>query len=265
MIDERMEEQAALYVLGTLNEAESREFAATLASNAELQELVAKLSAVTTAMAGSVPMVEPPPQLRAKVLAQVAPKQKMVELPEPKPNIVFRLLAAAAGGLFLVCIFLLAYNMRISGIVSSQSDQIQHLNQIVESLQNRTNDLARAVAQLEETNRLTNLRVAMLASLVTNAPSTVAVSLWDGKSQDGVFLAENLKTLPEDEDYELWVIDENQTPVAAGVFHVDATGKVKMDFKPSRLVKTAGMFAVTQEIKGGVPSPTMKNMVLAGK
>jgi anti-sigma-K factor RskA len=80
-----------------------------------------------------------------------------------------------------------------------------------------------------------------------------------------VSLAENLKALPEDEDYELWVIDENQTPVAAGVFHVDANGKVKMDFKPSRLVKTAGMFAVTQEIKGGVPSPTMKNMVLAGK
>jgi len=36
-----------------------------------------------------------------------------------------------------------------------------------------------------------------------------------------------------------------------------------MEFKPSRLIKTAGQFAVTEEIKGGVASPTIKNMVLA--
>ena len=77
-------------------------------------------------------------------------------------------------------------------------------------------------------------------------------------------MAENLKPLASDRDYELWVIDETQTPVAAGVFQVDANGKIRMDFKPSRLVKTAGTFAVTEEVKGGVASPTVKNMVLAG-
>ena len=41
-------------------------------------------------------------------------------------------------------------------------------------------------------------------------------------------------------------------------------GKIRMEFKPARLIKTAGMFAVTEEAKGGVASPTMKNMVLAG-
>jgi anti-sigma-K factor RskA len=132
-------------------------------------------------------------------------------------------------------------------------------------LQSATNELRRTVLALQETNRLVNLRIAMLDSLVPDAPKTVAVTLWDNQKQDGVLVAENLKPLAPDQDYELWVIDENQHPVAAGVFHVDDTGKIKMDFKPSQLVKTAGMFAITTEAKGGVASPTMKNLVLAGK
>ena len=35
------------------------------------------------------------------------------------------------------------------------------------------------------------------------------------------------------------------------------------EFKPSRLIKTAGKFAVTEEVKGGVSSPTLSSMVLA--
>jgi anti-sigma-K factor RskA len=264
MIDERMEEQAALHVLGALNEAESREFAKALATDPELQALVAKLSTVTTAMSGVVPTVEPPPQLRAKVLAQVASPQKIVLLPERKFSFVPRLLWALTTCLGILLIALFAHDTRLRQTVGDQAEQIDKLNQLAQSLQSATNELRRAVLALQETNRLANLRVAMLNSLVADAPKTVAVSLWDNQRQDGVFVAENLKPLPADRDYELWVIDETQTPVAAGVFQVDADGKIRMDFKPTRLVKTAGTFAVTVEAKGGVSSPTVKNMVLAG-
>jgi anti-sigma-K factor RskA len=264
MIDERMEELASLHVLGALNEAESREFQAALAANAELREFVARLSVVTTAMSGAVPMVEPPPQLRAKVLSQVAPRQKIVSLPETKIDYLSRWLGALAACLAMVLVFVFAHDARMRKLVGDQADQINRLNQLAQSLQSATNELNLAVAQLQETNRLANLRVALLSSLVASAPKTVAVTLWDNQKQDGVFVAENLKPLASDRDYELWVIDETQTPVAAGVFQVDANGKIRMDFKPSRLVKTAGTFAVTEEVKGGVASPTVKNMVLAG-
>jgi anti-sigma-K factor RskA len=123
--------------------------------------------------------------------------------------------------------------------------------------------LQNTVLALEETNRLANLRIAMLNSLKKGEAKTMAVTLWDNQKQDGVFVAQNLQELPTDKDYELWVIDENQKPVAAGVFHVEANGSIRMEFKPSRLIKTAGKFAVTEEVKGGVDSPTIKNMVLA--
>ena len=264
MMDERMEEQASLYVLGALNESESREFEKALAADRELKEFVARLSAATAAMSGAVPRVEPPPQLRSKVLAQVAARQKIVAPGEPKVSLVssWPWALAACLGVFLMVVF--AQDMRFRQTVGDQAEQIDKLNQLAQSLQSATNELRRTVLALQETNRLVNLRVAMLNSLVADAPKTVAVSLWDNEHQDGVFVAENLKALPSDRDYELWVIDENQTPVAAGVFQVDANGKIRMEFKPARLIKTAGMFAVTEEAKGGVASPTMKNMVLAG-
>ena len=45
MIDERMEEQASLYVLGVLTPTEQQAFETALAKSAELQQLVAALHA----------------------------------------------------------------------------------------------------------------------------------------------------------------------------------------------------------------------------
>jgi anti-sigma-K factor RskA len=263
MIDERTQEQAALYVLGALSDAESREFINSMRSNPELSEFVARLSTTTDALAGAVPMVEPPPQLRAKVLAQFDTPQKIVSMPERKIGLIPRLFWPLAISLAVVLIVWFNREGRLQQTIREREVQIAGLNELAQSLQSATNDLQRTVAALQETNRLVNLRIAMLNSIAANAPKTVAVTLWDNQRQNGVFVGENLKVLPADRDYELWVIDENQKPVAAGVFHVDENGTVRMEFKPSRLIKTAGKFAVTEEAKGGVSSPTLKNLVLA--
>jgi len=263
MIDERMEEQASLHVLGLLTGTEQLEFTRALQSDPELQALVARLSTATGALAGAVPLVEPPPQLRAKMLAQVTPPQKTVSLPEPKFRVARWLPWAFATSLAVVCAGLFLQDSQLRKTVGDQARQIGTLNQLALSLEASTNSLRQAVLALQETNRMANLRIAMLNSLAADAPNSVAVTLWDNKRQDGIFVAQNLKTLPTDRDYELWVIDENQKPVAAGVFQVAANGSVRMEFKPAQLIKTAGVFAVTEEIKGGVASPTVKNMVLA--
>ena len=44
---------------------------------------------------------------------------------------------------------------------------------------------------------------------------------------------------------------------------MDESGTIRLNFKPGRSIKTAGIFAVTEEVKCGVISPTIKNMVLA--
>jgi anti-sigma-K factor RskA len=265
MIDERMEEQASLHVLGALTEVEAREFKKKLQADPELREYVSKLSVATGAIAGAAPLVNPPPQLREKILAQIEPAQKIVTLPDRKPSPLSLLAWLLAGGAVAVCLIFFAQNGQLRGTINQEAKQIDDLNQLAQSLESATNNLQLSVAALEETNRLANVRIAMLDSLVSDAPKAVAVSLWDGTKQDGVFVAQNLKALPADRDYELWVIGDNGKPVASGVFHGDQSGTARLNFKPAGFVRAAAEFAVTEEVKGGVSSPTLKNMVLAGK
>jgi len=264
MIDERMEEQASLHVLGALTPGEARQFKATLATDPELQAYVARLSVATGALAGSVPVAEPPPQLRAKILAQVAEKQKIVTLPERRSGFAFWFPWATATCLAVVCLMLFAQDSQLRQQVGAQQQQISALNEIAGNLQVATNNLTQTVLALQETNRLAGLRIAMLSSLLTDSPKAVAVSLWDDAKQEGVFVVQNLKPLPADRDYQLWVLDNGTTPVDAGIFRVDNQGNVRVEFKTKSLIKVAGKFAVTEEAKGGVASPTLKNMVLLG-
>ena len=129
MIDERMQEQAALHVLGALDPKEAREFKAAMSANPELQEFVARLSVATGALAGSVPNVEPPPQLRAKIMARCEPQQKVISLPERRS---FWLPWTLVAGLAAVCILLLVQE-------NGQARRITELSQLAQTLQSATN------------------------------------------------------------------------------------------------------------------------------
>ena len=264
MMDERMEEQASLHVLGALSDVEAREFKKILHADPELQKFVARLSTATGALAGAIPLAEPPPQLRAKILAQIGEPQKIISLPERKPGFLHWLPWAFATCLAVVCMVLFAQDSRLRQQVGAQQQQINSLTYLASTLQSATNDLQQTVLALQATNRLANLRIAMLNSLLADAPTAVAVTLWDASKQEGVFVVQHLKTLPADRDYQLWVLENGTTPVDAGVFRVDADGGVRVEFKTRQPIKVAGKFAVTEEARGGVASPTIKNMVLAG-
>lgn len=265
MMDERKEEQASLHVLGALGDAEAREFKQAMQADPELQKFVSRLSTATGAMAGAVPAAEPPPQLRAKILDQVAPRQKIVALPERKAGSLSWLSWALAAGFAVLCTVLQVQDAKLRTTIAGQAQQFEQLDKLAQSLQSATNSLQKALVALQETNRLENLRIAMLNSMLADSPKAVAVGLWDEKEQRGVFVAQNLKPLPADKDYQLWVIDPKYSaPVSAGVFQVDGQGGGRLQFKADRPIETAGKFAVTQEPKGGLPTPTLKNLVLIG-
>ncbi len=267
MMDERREEQAALHVLGALSETEAREFRQAMHADAELKQFVARLSTATGALAGNIPVVEPPPQLRAKILARIGAPQKMISLPERKPSFLNWLPWAFATCLAVICLLWVAIDdSQLRVTTYGQKIQIGKLNyeldRLAHSLQSATNDFQQIVLSLQATNRLANMKIAMLNSLLADAPTAVAVSLWDESKQEGVFVVQHLKALPPEKDYQLWVLENGTTPVDAGVFRVDANGGVRVEFKTKQLIKVAGKFAVTEEASGGVASPTIKNMVL---
>jgi anti-sigma-K factor RskA len=263
-MNERMEEQASLHVLGALTPQEAVEFKQAIAADPELKEYVARLSTATGALAGSVMVKEPSADLRAKVLASAGVEEKIVLMPPEKSGAVM-LPWALAACLLVLCGIFYTQKSALRENLTAQTSQLHELERLTQSLQAATNSLQHAVLALQETNKLANVRIALLNSLLSDAPKAVAVSLWDDAKQEGVFMVQNLKPLPAGRDYQLWVIDSKyKAPVDAGVFQVDDKGNVRLIFKAKAPINAALKFAVTEEAKGGVASPTMASMVLIG-
>ncbi len=262
MIDERLEELAGLYVLEALNPAEKREFEAALQHDAELRALVDSLRGVRDAVAGAVPPAEPSPRLKQRLMAEVSLRNRPAS-PEPRRQSPGGWLAFWLPWGMAAASVALAINLYVQK--GELNRQVSQLDQLADSLRNTTNSLQQAVASLNETNRMDGLRIALLGTLLSDSPKSVAVSLWDNRQQAGVFMVQNLKPLPADRDYQLWVIDpQYPSPVSAGVFQVDGHGNVRFQFKAVKAIGAADKFAVTMEPKGGLPAPTMTNLVLVG-
>ena len=268
MIDERMEEQAGLYVLGVLTPEETRVFEEAMARDTELQQFVAALRNSRDVLAGSVSQVTPPPALKKKILAQIEAEEKVIPMLSPVQRPGSRAIWlpwALAACLAIFCLISLSQQKALRQKNDEQAKRLASLDQMADSLRAETQDLKQVVASLQETNRLAGLRIAMLNSKLADSPNAVAVSLWDNQQQRGVFVVQNLKPLPVDRDYQLWVIDPKYSvPVSAGVFQVDAQGNVRVPFKADKVIESPLKFAVTLEPKGGLPVPTLKNLVLIG-
>jgi anti-sigma-K factor RskA len=76
MIDERHEESAALYAFDLLDGVELAQFKAALARDPALQALVQELRESSAALAHTALATEPPAELRARLLAEVADRAK---------------------------------------------------------------------------------------------------------------------------------------------------------------------------------------------
>ena len=277
MIDETMQERAAAYALGALDENETKAFEGALRVDAELRDLVRELRSVTEALAGTAPALEPPAAVKARLLLEIdeprPPAAKRAQdLPIGAPPVAPAAAPARAWIPWAVAaamaVVSLAFYWQSASLRAQLAAQAGHINELMASAElarTESADLRQTVAKLRESNRLASFRIALLDSLLAAAPKTVAVSVWDNDRQDGVFIVRNLKPLPSDKDYQLWIIDPKYpSPVDAGVFQVDAKGNVRQDFCAKLPIQTANQFAVTIERKGGATVPNTKEMVLAG-
>jgi anti-sigma-K factor RskA len=263
LIDERTEELAAAYVLGALDTADTKLIEQQLQSDAELRSLVADLRGVGELLGGASPLIEPPTSLRAKLLMELGDRPQAHSV--ARPSYQSWLPWALAAGFAALCMMFAwqANGLRVQ--LDARQHRIDELSQVADTLRSESSDLRQSVLTLQQSNRLANMRIAVLSSQIHSDPQAVAVSVWDNERQAGVVVLHHLKPPPKDKDYQLWIIDPRYpSPVDAGVVQVDDAGNGRVDFKAGRPIQSANQFAVTEEIKGGSPVPTLKAMVLAG-
>lgn len=281
------EEQAALHSFGLLPERDRRTFVRELGRNLELRDLVRQLRETTSALALLAPPAAPPPALRDRVLASIAPEQAPVSVP-PRPVRLLRLpsllpwaaaaaFALLAGGLGVRQALLesemslLRTQTRLAELALRENRQHLDAERILAQrrLDDSSRELATARSSLESAQaRLAQLardpnphghvgeaHVTTLASLLQAAPQARAVAVWDPEGQEGLLQAEKLPPLRPDQDYQLWVVDpQYPNPVDGGVFAVDpSSGTARHAFKSRQRVDKVQAFAVTLERKGGVP------------
>jgi anti-sigma-K factor RskA len=253
MMDERLQENACLYAAGALTPKENRAFKKELRTNAELRELVRELQDAASAFALAEKSVAPPQRLKNKILAQIDNRQQRSENLLTLVNYLRSawLPWVTAGGFAL--------------LAAVQYVQAQALREQTRSLTTAVTGLSTQIAALEKKNDFSQMRIAMLSSLLDNSPKALAVSLWDNDKQSGVLVVKGLAPAPTDKDYQLWVInDKYPAPVNAGVFSVDEQGDVRFTFKPDVPMTSVDKFAVTVERKGGVPKAEGKVALVGG-
>lgn len=231
-MNEPLEEQASLYVLGLLEERESAAFEKQLHDDADLRALVDDLDQAAAAFAHNAPARSLPPELRERILGQVS-SSKAVAFPRRGRWVPWAIAAALA----LTCSYLVA----------------------------ERGGLRKRIVRLEERDLLSQVQIASLGSKLDNAPNANAVVVWDEKKQRGILKVTQLPANSADRDYQLWLVDSRyKDPVNGGVFHVANDGTMNVPFEPSTPVREAQGFAISLERKGGVPKAEGP-IVLLGK
>ena len=286
MIDDRRQEQASLYALGALPEAERVEFERALQGDRELRALVGQLTDVAGALATALPAEAPPPALKSRILQRIAQTpqkpnadsrsvnmpsapslsgEKVTRFPQWVPWLVAASFAA-------VCAVQVSKTTEARQREESLLTQLAALRNQGQQSQEERAALERALnatraelAATQQAGDLTQLKIVLLESKLTDQPKAVAVSLWHADKREGILLVEGLAPAPAGKSYQLWVIDpEKKQPVDAGVFTVDVDGRARANFKPNSEVKTAAKFAVTLEREGGVPAAEGPMVLLGG-
>ncbi len=263
MIDEHTEELASAHALGALSAEEARMLDRRVQDDAELRALVAELRGVTSMLAGTSTALQPSAERRARLMRQ---------LDEPHAAASGEAAAsrrwlpwALAAGFAMLCLLLGWQANALRVRLDAEQHRVNELNRLADTLRLEGADLRQSVLTLQQSNRLANVRIALLASQLRADPQAVAVSIWDNERQSGVMVVRHLKPPPKNKDYQLWIIDPRYPPpVDAGLLQVDPSGNGRVEFKARRPIQSANQFAVTEEAKGGVAVPTLTALVLAG-
>jgi anti-sigma-K factor RskA len=253
-----------LYALGALDLQDQKEIETLLASDAELKveyDAIADALGVYGQSTSDMPSLDILERAKAQITAEEntvnTAETKVIPMGEAKSTNTTKWWAVAASVMLLASVGL---NLKLNSDLNEvQEDYV--------ALESQNQMMAANTVKFNESNIQTNEMIASLASgkmqrtyigSTENYDGYESAVYWDKASSEVIIATNNLPTLSETEQYQLWAIVDGK-PVDAGVF--DAS---------TRLAKMKGIngeavaFAVTIEPKGGSVNPTMEKMVMIG-
>jgi anti-sigma-K factor RskA len=267
-----------LYVLGDISRAEKLQVEEMAEKYPEIRAEIADIERSLEAYA-LANAVQPAEHLREKVLNSLVTNfaidgnfptkvvtrtedetryinDNIVALPRAKSNNFYKYAFAAS---------MLALIASVIGLISL-NNQLKESNEVIASLQTKNTSFANNVKYMENEISVLHdpeVKVLKLQGL-PKAPGSQLTVAWSPRKKKVMINLEDMKLAANDKDhqYQLWAIVDGK-PVDLGVFDADKADTTGM--KEMKPVANAAVFAVTLEKHGGVPSPTMDQMVVMAK
>jgi len=248
------------YALGELSALERAEVEKNLAQYPELKEelLLIEETQEKFLQKGAIqPKASVKEQLFKKI-RQSKPDGKIVSMPAGNSQISFWKYAAAASVAIALVTSYLAYNY-----YGKWRSTENNLNELVAQNQQMARDYNTVNQRLDKIE--TDIKVIdnpafsrVVMKGTNNAPEAMAYVYWNESSKEVYLSIQNMKTLAQENQYQLWAIVDGK-PVDAGVFDGNMTGLLKM-----KDLGGAAAFAVTVEPRGGKPAPSLETMQVIG-
>jgi anti-sigma-K factor RskA len=245
---------ASEYAVGSLPASESSEFESHLATCPDCREEVAEMRDVAVQLSESV-ATDPPPSLRASVLAQIAQMPQNTRAPEPtslpEPQPQPQLRDDAADNVVASNVIPLQRRSRatwMTGLVAAAA-LVAAVALGGWAIHSR-NDARDATAMTQQITQLLTAPDVKTASgtFATSGSGTVIVSSSEGRA---LLVAKDLPALPSGKVYEAWTLKKHTAP--AGTF---ATGGTQTVLSLPSSAVDASAVAVTVEPAGGSQQPT---------
>lgn len=258
-----------LYVLEQLDAKEKAEVEAMAAKYPEIKQ---EIEAIEIAMEQYAQQnsIKPSADVESKILAQISP----APIRDSQPVVPFNAaayeakiktlrIALAACASLLVVSGVVLYNTHSK--LDNAKDQIAILSTEKEQFTTTVNYIKQTNADLQKIADMVNnpsWKIVQLAGTQMD-PNAKMVVYWDTAKQN-VILDQSKMRLPindTEHQYQLWALVDGK-PVDLGVFDMKADStKILIDMKA---ISNAQTFAVTLEKRGGNPTPTMTQLIVAG-
>lgn len=255
-----------LYVAGALDEAETRQVRAWIASgDPAVIGALAEAEATFHAVPAGLPEADLPADGWQRIAARID-TAKAAGAPAANTPYAFpwRRLIVPAAAVLLIAFGI--FTIQLRNQLATTQKQLATLTAEVQRLQNERTTLLAAVQQdrKEFDLKLASLSVADRYAIAGGEMKNVKGALFYHRGeQHWTVFATGIEKLPPDRTLELWVITEKGTKIAVGSCLPDAEGKAFWELKLPPTDSPVAIAAITDEPHGGVTVPTGKVQFLA--
>lgn len=264
------------YALGVAGENERREVECLMGIYPEIRDALALLEEDLEKFARSY-SIKPPEELRGLILSAVSSAEretgpltrgaverdiesatvKMSPPPESKRSSrpIIGWLAAAACIAFVFAIWQYTENRE-------KSEELAEMHDLMDARAEQMENMSVQVAELHHTleSMYAPEKKKVILEPVQPGNNARLALLWDTESGNVSIDISALPELPDDLQYQLWVLNDGQ-PSDMGVLPKDVSGVVAANVK----TREGDAFAITIEPLGGKPTPNLDRLVAMGK